>query len=263
MSDDSFTGAAIFKYRLSTAACWAGTIGTGRIILKHHGLREGNPRVIKPVNRFKKDGDNWVWNFENLEPALADDLVIEASAAVNSYRAGRNPEQGTYSEYIERNDKWTMAHSNYQVRASSTLPPEGEFKYDAENVRRFWAEHLWSEGAKGPGIGEWLELEPIAPKPITAISMLPGCGKSDALFEANARPKKVLVELNGDHRFTVEVPNSKEEFEFPVSNYTKPVRKLRLTFQEVWPGKRFEDLCISGVRLHVRLDKKPKIQQAR
>ncbi len=263
VSDNGSRSAAMFRYRLSSAACWAGTIGSGKIVLKPDGISPDWLKVLKPVNRFKKDGANWVWNFENLEPTLADDLDVEAKSAENFYLADQNPEQGTYSEYIERNDKWTMAHSNYHVKASSTLPPDGDFKYDAENIRRFWTDDWWCEGAKGPGIGEWLELQPIVPKPITAISMHPGCGKSDALFEANARPRKVLVELNGDHRFTVEVPNSKEEFEFPVSNYTKPVKKLRLTFQEVWPGKRFEDLCISGVRLHVRLDKKPKIQQAR
>lgn len=259
VNDNGSRSAAVFRYRLSSAACWAGTIGSGKILIKPNGIAPSWLKALKPVNRFRKEGANLVWNFENLEPTLADDLEIEARPAERSYPA----RQESGSEYIERNGGWTMAHSNYQVKASSTLPPEGEFKYDAENVRIPWGRSMWADGAKGPGIGEWLELESVAPKPLTAISIFPGCGKSDALFEANARPKKVLVELNGDHRFTVEVPNSKEEFEFPVSNYTKPVRKLRLTFQEVWPGKRFEDLCISGVRLHVRLDKKPKIQQAR
>ena len=36
-----------------------------------------------------------------------------------------------------------------------------------------------------------------------------------------------------------------------------------MTFTEVYPGTRFEDLCVSSVRLHVRLDKKPKVQPAR
>ena len=107
------------------------------------------------------------------------------------------------------------------------------------------------------------KLEPAVPKPLVAINMLPGCQKSEALFKANARPKKILVELNGEHQLTVEVPDLMESFEFPIKDYAKPVKKIRLTFQEVYPGNRFEDLCVSGVSLHVRLDKKPKIRPAR
>lgn len=266
VSDDVFTGAAVFKYRLSTAACWAGTIGTGRIVIKPNGIPAANVKVIKPVNRFKREGDQWVWNFENMEPTLADDFEIEAAPKQNSYM--RNIGEGKsgemlYETYIERGDRWTMAHSNYRVKASSTLPPDGSHKYDAANVRNFWSEETWSEGAKGPGAGEWLELEPIVPKPLVALSMRPGYAFDQERFQANARPKKVLVELNGEHRFTVNVPDSMEVVEFPVSDFTKPVKKVRLTFQEVWPGKRFEDLCVNAVRLHVRLDQKPKIQHAR
>jgi hypothetical protein len=265
VSDDSFTGAAVFRYRLSTAACWAGTIGTGSITLRSRGTST-DPKVLKPVNRFRRAGSDWVWNFENLEPAMDDDFEVEVIPAVKSYmrRTDRGQaDKQNFATYIERGSAWTMVHSNYRVKASSTLPPEGTHKYDAANVRDYWADVIWSEGAKGPGTGEWLELEPIEPKPLTAISIYPGCRKSDALFLANARPKKISVELNGEHRFTVDVPDSKDEFEFPVTGYTQPVSKVRLTFREVWPGKRYEDLCVSGVLLHVRLARKPAIQQAR
>ena len=264
VSDDTFSGAAIFKYRLSTAACWAGTIGSGRITLIPAGISPADLKVIKPVNRFKKDGPNWVWNFENLEPTLADDFEIEAVPKERSYmRSAAGSEYQSYVTYIERGTQWTMAHSNYQVKASSTLPPEGDHKYDAKNIRSFWGEEMWSEGANGPGTGEWLELEPEVAKPLTAISILPGCSKSSELFQANARPKKVRVDLNGEHQFTVDVPDSGNVCELPVSDYSKPVSKVRMTFLEVWPGSLYEDLCVTGVRLHVRLDKKPKIQQAR
>lgn len=74
VSDTTFTANKLFKYRLSSAACWNGTIGRGRIVLKPNGIPASELKVLKPVNRFKKEGENWVWNFENLEPTLADDL---------------------------------------------------------------------------------------------------------------------------------------------------------------------------------------------
>ncbi|QJE96305.1 NADase-type glycan-binding domain-containing protein [Luteolibacter luteus] len=265
VSDDSFTGPAIFKYRLSTAACWAGTIGTGRIVLRPAGIPAGELKVLKPANRFKKEGDNWVWSFENLEPAMADDIEIEARPEVKSY--GRS-ENGKYDgeaamvTYTERAGKWTMSHSNYQVTASSTLPANGDLRYDADQVKGIWDEGAWSEGAAGPGIGEWLEFKPQVPKMMTAINIYPGYGKDDALFKANARPRKVLITLNGKEKFTAEIPDLNEGCRIPVS-FSEPVKTLRMTFQEVWKGSKHEDLCVSGVAFEVRVDTPPKISPAR
>ncbi len=259
VSDTGSTSAAIFKYRLSTAACWAGTIGTGRIVVKPNGTDPRELRVLKPVNRFQKEGDQWVWNFEDLEPTLADDLEIEVRPAVYTQW-----EEGN-KRYIERGERWVMAHSNFAVAASSTLAPEEKHSYEVGNLKNYWRDEVWSEGAPGPGVGEWLELKPVAPKPLHSISILPGYvshGKEE-LFHANARPKKIRVELNGEHRFHADVPDSPKEVVIPVTGYRKPVKTVRLTFEEVWEGNRDEDLCITGIQLHVLLDKEPKLSPVR
>jgi len=262
VSDNTSTGNSLFKYRLSTAACWAGTIGVGKVTLKPNGIPVSEIKVLKPVNRFRKDGDNWVWDFENLEPTMADDLEIEARPQLSGYPTGES-EPGN-SRYVSRGDRWSIVHVNYHAKASSTLPPDGDLTYASENIKSLWSpEKTWSENAKGQGVGEWLELTPEVPKPLSAIEMDPGYFKSDELFLANARPKKVLVELNGEHSFTASVPDLRATCYFAVQGYQKPVKTVRLTFQEVWPGNRYEDLCVSAIRLHVRLDKKPKFQPAR
>jgi len=265
VSDDSSKGASLFKYRLSTAACWAGTIGTGRVVLRPAGIPAVDLKVLKPVNRFKKEGNDWVWNFENLEPTMDDDLEIEAAPETKTYwrTVDGKYDEGPRAVFTERNGKWTMSHTNYKATASSTLPPNGDLKYDADQIIDFWGENAWSEGAKGPGIGEWLELKPVVPKPVVAIHILPGYAKGEGLFEANARPKKVRIDLNGEHSFTAEIPDAAEEFRIPVLAYDKPVKTARLTFEDVWKGKKHEDLCVSGVALEVKVDKAPKINPAR
>lgn len=262
VSENGTRSAGLFRYRLSTAACWNGGITRGRITLKPRGIDPGWIKVIKPVNRFKKEGNDWVWNFQDLEPTLDDDFEVEARPAQASYPEHSDVTDGTFSEYIERRNRWTMAHSNYQVKASSTLPPDGDITYTPEHLRSPW-EGMWSEGAKGPGTGEWLELTPKVPKPLSAISIKPGCFKSDALFHANARPKKLRIQLNDEKTLTVDIPDLMEEIEIPVTGFTKPVKRILITFDEVWPGNRFEDLCVTSIRLHVRLDKKPNIRPAR
>jgi hypothetical protein len=257
VSEETSENAGLFRYRLSTAACWAGTIGTGKIILKPNQIDPQELKVLKPVNRFKKEGDNWVWNFENLEPTLADDLEIEARPAINGHHATNT------SRYVERGGKWLLAHTNYKVTASSVLPPADGQRYEASNVKEFWGDTTWSEGAPGTGTGEWLELRPDVSKPLAAIEIMPGYFKSEGLFFANARPKKIQVLLNDEHRFVADVLDIMESCRIPVIGYSKPVRKIRLTFQEVWPGTKFEDLCVTGVRLEVKLDKKPTIGPVR
>jgi hypothetical protein len=255
VSGSGHQSTGVFRYRLSTAACWAGTIGTGRIELRPSGIAPEDLRVLKPVNRFKKSGDSWVWEFQDLEPTLADDLEIEAQPAIR-FRRGTGG-----SQYVQRGERWTMAHTNYRVKASSTLPPEGGLDYAAEQVKSHGGS--WSEGAAGPGIGEWLELQPEVAKPLDAIEIEPGYTKSDELFQANARPKKVRIELNGEHRFTANIPDAKEPCRIAVSGYRKPVKSIRLTFEEAWPGSQHEDLCISRIRLHALLDKEPEIEPSR
>ncbi|HEX7261407.1 MAG TPA: DUF4424 family protein [Luteolibacter sp.] len=257
VSEETSESAGLFRYRLSTAACWAGTIGTGRIILKPAGIDPQELKVIKPVNRFKKEGENWVWNFENLEPTLADDLEIEASPEIHGHNG---PDK---VRYVERGGRWLISHTNYDVQASSVLAPADGQTYEAGKIKNFWPDETWSEGAKGPGIGEWLELKPAVPKTLAAIAIQPGYSKSDGLFQANARPKKILIDLNGEHQFSAEIPDSKDFYRIPIRGYAKPVKKIRMTFQEVWPGKKFEDLCVSGVLLEVRIDKKPKLEPVR
>jgi hypothetical protein len=268
VSDDSSISAAIFRYRLSTAACWHGTIASGRIVIEADGIDPTGLRVIKPVNRFKREDGRWVWNFENLEPTLDDDLEIECQPARMIY-GGRTIGKWSedhpphlYADYIEIGKRWSMLHSNYSVKASSTLKPEGEVRYDPENIRVRWEDSAWSEGAAGPGIGEWLELTPVEPKPLLNIVIKPGYQKNQ-LFKANARPKTIRVELNGTHRFDAAIPDREEEVTIPVTDYQQPVRKIRLTFTDVYPGATYEDLCVTAVQLHVRLDRKPYVQPAR
>lgn len=263
VSEDTFESAAIFKYRLSTAACWAGTIGTGKIVIRAAGVSADEIKVLKPVNRFKKEGSSWVWNFENLEPTMADDLEIEAAPETRSYGRGAFVDPGSWAHYTDRGGKWTMQHANYQVTASSTLPPEGEHRYDASLLKDTYQKSAWSEGAAGPGIGEWLELKPAVAKPLAAIGITPGFAKSAELFKANTRPKRILVTLNGEHEFTADIPDSSDYCRVPVSGYGKPVKSIRITFKDVWKGEQFEDLCVTHILLESKLDKAPKIEPSR
>ena len=246
----------IFNYRLSSAACWAGTIGTGRILIRANGVNPQHMLAVAPVNKFHRDGNDWVWNFENLEPTLADDIKF----ATDSWdEVMYDTHDGTCTR---RGNEWTMEHSNFKATASSVLPPEGKTSFDAANVVGF-NNGTWAEGKPGPGIGEWLELRPVVAKPLRSLTLKPGYQATDELFKANARPKRIKVILNGEHHFTADIPDRKASCTIPVTNYDEPVKVVKLVFEEVWPGSHFEDLCVSGIIVEAKLDKKPKVEPRR
>lgn len=268
VSDNETRSPAIFRYRLSSASCWAGTIGKGRIVIQPDGISAEDLKVLKPVNRFKKEDDNWVWSFENLEPSLADDIEIEARPQVKIYGHQSEEENASdlpehrYVDYMERSGRWSMIHSNYQVKASSTLKPEDKIDYSAENVRGRYSATAWSEGSPGTGKNEWLEIKPEVTKPLLGI-LLKGGYQKEGLFGANARPKRIQIELNGEHSFEAKIPDVQEEIEISVRGYKKRVSKIRITFLENYPGSKFEDLCVTSIGLNVLLDKKPDVGHAR
>lgn len=76
---------------------------------------------------------------------------------------------------------------------------------------------------------------------------LTGCAAFFLLHSTAAiRRGEVVIEPEGVHPDDIRI--------------VKPAHKIRHTFAEVYPGTEFEDLCITRVLLHARLDRKPEIE---
>lgn len=266
VSDDERANARIFRYRISTGAAWEGPIEKGRVVISPAGVRPEEVTVLKPVNRFKKEGADWVWEFTDLEPSLADDIEVEAVPAADTFYS--RSEDGGYAEggmaFTERKGNWYVAHTNYDVKASSTLAPSGGKTYDAANLKST-EQNVWCEGAKGSGVGEWLEITPEVAQPLRSIKIVPGYVNWDdeTLFKKNGRPKKLEVVINGDHKFDATLADRSDEQEIAILGYEEPVKSIRLTAKEVYPGAKYEDMCIAKVSLEAKLKKKPNVTPAR
>lgn len=262
VSDNSNIKPVRFIYRLSTAACWEGPIGKGRVVLEPRGIDPDEVRVIKPANRFRKEGDIWVWEFEELMPTLDDDIEIEAQPAIDGNIDER---EGPHLSYFnQRGERWEMSHSNYRIKASS------EQALDSQNGSSEKLKTWGSWISQGTGPGEWLELKPAVPKPLAAISFdFNGHYTEKGSFKAYARPKRIRVILNGEHNFSMEVPDAPdppgiaENFRHVVSGYSTPVSTIRLEIEEVWPGNVHPQLTLKNLQLHVMLDKKPVLKPNR
>lgn len=267
VSDDVYESPLSFVYRLSTGAVWNGPIGKGTVTVRADGIPADEVEIAAPRDRFRRNGDRWLWSFQDRKPTLADDIAIRAipgSFEQFEFFGPSRPQPDSLS-YLERAGKWGEGHQRFKARASSTLAAARAHGFGAEHLAEARAAAPWAEGVPGPGIGEWVELTPVNPTPLLAIGIWPGfqTGKKRELFTQNGRPARVEILLDGAHRFTATLGDRPEEQLIPVVGYPKPVSKVRITILEVFPGTRFADTCISRVVLYDLLREKPQIEHAR
>ena len=267
ISDDVSRTTRKFDYRFSTGAVWKGKIGKGRVVIRlGEGLEKDEVEFLQPSERFEWKDGAWGWNFTDFEPTLADDLKIEVGEAIEVRGNYGGLNDSMIHSWIRKGDVWSEEHSKYEVKASSTLPAEGEYSYQADNVK-VWGENgnqmCWSEAKQGAGVGEWLEFKPVEARVLTGFHIAGGYWE-DEFYHVNARPKLVTIALNDDYTFKAELPDEQSwENWVWIPDYSKPVKKVRMTFDEVYPGKLYEDLCVTRVTFLAKLAKEPKHQGAR
>lgn len=292
VSDDGHSDALYFHYSVSPAATWKGPIGKGKITVNYLHPRPEEISITKPKDRFKKVTDTqFVWEFQNLKPTLADDMRIVVHPAYDTYPVHgdfevKSDDQTIRAEYVIEKNRYFIQHSDYEAVASSTLKPQAvpvpspqpsasdssaaseeakEKNYEVANIKGM-GEGTWAEGVEGDGIGENITLTVNKPKPLDAILIMPGYKDYDAtLWAKNNRVAELEITLNGEHTFTAVIPDEQfnELYPIPVRGYTKPVSTVKLVIKKVHPGTRYHDTCIGRVVLRIPLTQKPKIQAAR
>ncbi len=105
---------------------------------------------------------------------------------------------------------------------------------------------VWAEGVEGNGVNEWLKFDFAFPINITSIRIWNGFNKSQALYKANGRVKKVLITASNGEEKTVVLSDKFEEQSMPVS-FSNAVNWVKITILEVYPGLKYKDTCISSV----------------
>jgi hypothetical protein len=148
---------------------------------------------------------------------------------------------------------WGAHGDEVSVRASSTL--EGSDRYAAARVLDGDKTTAWCEGAPGAGVGEALVFEFARPMDVYYVEVWGGYfGEADRLH-GNGRLKRYRV--SGDAgRVLVTSADAPRGGDPPISGNLvhlggQTTSRVEITIDEVWPGDRFEDTCVSQVVLHV------------
>ena len=270
VSDDLHVSDATFAYSLSPAATWKGPIGKGKIEINILHQEPEDVSIQKPKDRFKKISDSqYVWDFENLKPTMADDIRLVAHSKYDSYPTGYSEEDAQRrASYIIRGNQYFLDHTDYDATASSTLAAQGKHHYEVENIKGHSEDGSpWAEGAKDDGIGESIALNVKRPLPLYGILIRPGYWEygKDAAWKKNNRVAALEITLNDERTFTETIPDYifQNPYLIRVRDYTKPVNKIRMVIKGVHRGTQFRDTCISLVELRAPLSKKPEIHGAR
>lgn len=134
-----------------------------------------------------------------------------------------------------------ISNSSIFITASSQLSP----KYKAANVKDMDMNTVWAEGNNNDGSGEWLKIQLKEKEFVHNLILFPGHSKSNKLFKANNRIKKLELSFNGKKQIyfikDIFIPAI-----LPINSFTNGIK---ITILETYKGYKYNDLCIGEVML--------------
>lgn len=237
----------------------ATTWGNGRaaslkIAVNTKWLREND---LPPVTRLtppasSDEAGKLRWTFHDQDLAKLPDLTF-------SYDPG-----DLYANAKIKGNLLDPAHVK-SFAVSSALPSAGSFSYGKKLMRDNDLGTAWAEGAKGAGIGETITFEPKDAY-VTEVALLNGFVANEALYYANARIKKLRIDLEcgegaeeNERHQTREVilpdrPYKDFNPRYPFASVDWVVHhpagdafidKVKLTIVEVYPGRKYDDMAVT------------------
>ncbi|MGE5581086.1 MAG: NADase-type glycan-binding domain-containing protein [Bacillota bacterium] len=133
----------------------------------------------------------------------------------------------------------------YAVKTSSAKLEENRL-YSAYNLIDGDPKTAWVPTGNKSGIGEWVEFSFDEPMQVNSLNLTNGYAKSDESFTRNNRIKTVILEFGDGSKSKVTLKDTSKPQIIPVR---KKTRTIRITISEVYKGTKYDDTCLSDVKL--------------
>jgi ankyrin repeat protein len=143
------------------------------------------------------------------------------------------------------------------IRASSSLKNCKSIKYNSKQAHDYKAFTAWIEGNPDYGIGEYLEYKfdftnvKKTDYAINKIIVYNGYLKSEALWKANSRVKKLKIYLNNKIHTAITLKDSQEMQIIDIPDIlfeAKKVYIIRCQILDVFEGSKYKDTAISELQ---------------
>lgn len=156
---------------------------------------------------------------------------------------------------------WYCGAGAYTVNTSSFLKSQKNNSYTSNHIRDFSYQTAWVEGAKGYGIGEFIEFNFASNHPrLTVIHIANGYVKSKEAWSHNSRVKKLKMYVNDTVYGVIHLKDvyalQSVALEAPIGHSERldteklesmPNWKIRFEILEVYQGDRYDDTAISEI----------------
>ena len=179
--------------------------------LPHNIERRGGTIVLRPyfIGDFFSDEDIYgTEEIESMEAASKETkefFDLQAMREKNKY--------GFHDDFFMGCSIWCGVDvTSKKVRASSTLANQGRISYAADNILDLSRNTIWCEGAKGYGIGEYIEITYGLKGAIyesdyfdySNMCIVNGYTRTDTLWRNNSRVKTLILYINDVKKFYIE-----------------------------------------------------------
>ena len=190
--------------------------------------------------------------------AIIEELAVTLTAQYKITYFTKNPSFDNTQRTVEVQVKpYGAASASYRSAANVTVSSQL-----IENNRpsdAYQARHLvdgkdatcWAEGADGPGIGEWVQFGFDTPKTLKALKITAGYTKTQAVYQANNRVKKLMLVFSDGQSQTLNLADQYGPQRVLIDR-DKPTRFVKLVIMEVYKGSRYNDTCISEIEFEYK-----------
>ena len=164
------------------------------------------------------------------------------------------PKEEPKQEYFKLVNADEIDFSKYQkLSAASTeensVKESESYDYSAKSAVDGDVSTSWQENEEGVGEGKGFQVTLDGAHKIRYVVLHLGNWRSDQLWDYNARPKTLTIQVGDQQVKDVEFSNEKKKF---CLSFDEPVEAsyISLYIKEAYEGSRWQDNCISEVELY-------------
>lgn len=238
--------------RLGIAVFLAACLGLG-IYFGLNRMKEMENQEKQYYENLKKSSQEPVQTPEEQPKEPAEDASAETQTPAEEPKE-EPPKEEAKKEYFKLVNPDEIDFSQYtKIQPASTeensVKQSESYDYSSKSVVDGDVTTSWQENEEGAGEGKGFQLNLDGVHKIRYMVLHLGNWRSDQLWDYNARPKTLTIQVGDQQKKDVEFPNEKKKF---CLSFEEPVESAYVSayIKEAYEGSRWNDNCISEIELY-------------